>query len=91
MHDDLAAHVLTHTHTNTHTGEFAGVDVPRRLMSAHLLCVTGCVCVYVCMCVRVCVRMTSLCIGTGPDRISLGPVLSVLRGEGGGHSELCLN
>lgn len=31
------------------------------------------------VCLGVCMRMTSLCIGTGPNRISLGPLLSVLR------------
>lgn len=66
-------HTFTHTHTPTtvHTGEFGEVGVPRRLTSGRVF---------------VCARMTSLHIGTGPDRISLGPVLSVFegKGEGGG-------
>lgn len=47
MYDDLAAHVHPHIHTNTHKS--ARVDVPWRLVSAHLLCMTGrsCVNVYV--------------------------------------------
>lgn len=75
MYDNLTAHVQPHV--QRHTRVFAGV-VPWRLVRAHFLCVTE----YV----RVLMWMTSLCIGTGPGRISLGPVLSVLLGVAAAQS-----